>query len=83
VWRGDKLIEHYRKLRDRFAARTRRRRDDVDRERRRYGHFLHSPRAMPTKLNTVLDGAMQEWWFDETNLGGSIAPAFGRRTCGA
>src|SRR5262249_60525766 len=43
----------------------------------RYGHFLHSPRAMPTRLNLLFDGAMQEWWFDETNQGGSLAPAFG------
>ena len=78
VWRGDKLIEHYRKLRDRI------RRANPDAvvmtwtvNAGRYGHFLHSPRAMPTKLNTVLDGAMQEWWLDETNFGGSIAPAFG------
>src|SRR5438874_1835443 len=32
---------------------------------------------MPTRLNLALDGAMQEWWFDETNHGGSLAPAFG------
>ena len=43
----------------------------------RYGHFLYSPRAMPTRLNLLFDLPMQEWWLDETNLGGSIAPAFG------
>src|SRR5262249_8521766 len=43
----------------------------------RYGHFLHSPRAMPTRLNRLFDLPMQEWWMDETNLGGSLAPAFG------
>jgi hypothetical protein len=77
-WRGDKLIDHYRKLRDRIrranpAAAVMTWTVNAG----RYGHFLHSPRAMPTKLNTVLDGAMQEWWLDETNFGGSVAPAFG------
>jgi hypothetical protein len=43
----------------------------------RYGHFLHSPRAMPTRLNLLFDLPMQEWWLDETNLGASVAPAFG------
>ena len=43
----------------------------------RYGHFLHSPRAMPVALNRVIDLPMQEWWLDETNLGASVAPAFG------
>jgi hypothetical protein len=43
----------------------------------RYGHFLHSPRAMPTRLNRLIDLPMQEWWLDETNFGASVAPAFG------
>jgi hypothetical protein len=43
----------------------------------RYGHFLHSPRAMPTRLNQVFDLPMQEWWLDETNVGSSVVPAFG------
>ncbi len=43
----------------------------------RFGHLLHSPRAMPARLNLLFDLPMQEWWLDETNLGGSVAPAFG------
>jgi hypothetical protein len=43
----------------------------------RYGHYLTSPRAMPTRLNLLFDLPMQEWWLDETNFGGSVAPAFG------
>src|SRR5204862_6148560 len=43
----------------------------------RYGDFLHLPRAMPTRLNRLIDLPMQEWWLDETNLGASVAPAFG------
>src|SRR5260370_4870625 len=43
----------------------------------RYGHFLHSPRAMPTRLNRLFALPMQEWWLDETNFGSSVAPTFG------
>lgn len=78
VWRGEKLEEHYLRLQRAIKA--------VNKDTAvgtwtvnagRYGHFLHSPRAMPTRLNHVFDFGMQEWWLDETNLGGSIAPAFG------
>ena len=43
----------------------------------RYGHFLTSPRVMPTRTNRLFDLPMQEWWLDETNQGASVAPAFG------
>jgi hypothetical protein len=78
AWRGEKLEEHYRRLQDRIK------RANPDAvlmswtvNAGRYGHFLHSPRAMPTRLNLLFDLPMQEWWLDETNLGASIAPAFG------
>ncbi len=78
VWRGEKLEDHYRKLQQRLKAI---RPDAVIMtwtvNAGRYGHFLHSPRAMPTRLNLLIDLPMQEWWLDETNLGASIAPAFG------
>lgn len=78
VWRGEKLEDHYRKLQQRLKGI---RRDAVIMtwtvNAGRYGHFLHSPRAMPTRLNLLIDLPMQEWWLDETNLGASIAPAFG------
>lgn len=78
VWRGDKLEEHYRRLQQRLRQ--------VNPNAvimswtvnaGRHGHFLHSPRAMPTRLNRLFDLPMQEWWLDETNFGGSVAPAFG------
>jgi hypothetical protein len=78
VWRGEQLERHYRRMQERLKA--------VNPETvimtwtvnaGRYGHFLHSPRAMPTRLNRLLDLPMQEWWLDETNFGGSVAPAFG------
>jgi hypothetical protein len=78
VWRGERLEGHYRKLV------TRMRKANADAalmtwtvNAGRYGHFLHSPRAMPTRLNRLIDLPMQEWWLDETNLGASVAPAFG------
>jgi hypothetical protein len=78
VWRGERLEEHYRRLR------TRLRQVNADAvimswsvNAGRYGHFLHSPRAMSTRLNRLFDLPMQEWWLDETNLGASVAPAFG------
>ena len=78
VWRGERLVDHYRRLQQRL------RQAQPDAvivtwtvNAGRYGHFLHSPRAMPTSLNRAFDGAMQEWWLDETNLGASVAPAFG------
>jgi hypothetical protein len=78
VWRGLKLEDHYRRLQERIKK--------IDPNAvvmswtvnaGRYGHFLYSPRAMPTRLNLLFDLPMQEWWLDETNIGGSVAPAFG------
>ncbi len=87
VWRGERLEDHYRRLQRRIKK------ADPDAvlmswtvNAGRYGHFLYSPRAMPTRLNRLFDLPMQEWWLDETNLGASVAPAFGaaylRATCG-
>lgn len=78
VWRGERLEQHYRQL----IARIRKASPDAALmtwtvNAGRYGHFLHSPRAMPTSLNRIIDLPMQEWWLDETNLGSSVAPAFG------
>ncbi len=78
VWRGDKLEDHYRRLQQRIKkANT----DAVlmswTTNAGRDGHFLFSPRAMPTRLNRLFDLPMQEWWLDETNIGGSLAPSFG------
>jgi hypothetical protein len=78
VWRGEKLIDHYRRLQKRLKGLN----PDAaimtwTVNAGRYGHFLHSPRAMPTELNRVIDLPMQEWWLDETNLGMSLAPSFG------
>lgn len=78
VWRGQRLEDHYRRLQERLKK--------IDANvvlmswtvnAGRYGHFLHSPRAMPTRLNLLFDLPMQEWWLDETNVGASVAPAFG------
>lgn len=78
IWRGRKLEDHYRRLQERLKA--------VDPDTvlmswtvnaGRYGHLLMSPRAMTTRTNLLFDLPMQEWWLDETNLGASIAPAFG------
>jgi hypothetical protein len=78
VWRGERLEEHYRRLQQALKKANP---DAVlmswTVNAGRYGHYLHSPRAMPTRLNRLFDLAMQEWWLDETNLGGSLAPAFG------
>ena len=78
VWRGERLEDHYRRLQQ---AIKKARADAViitwTVNAGRYGHFLHSPRAMPARLNRVFDAAMQEWWLDETNFGASVAPAFG------
>jgi hypothetical protein len=78
VWRGEKLEQHYLALSRRIKEANP---DAVvftwTVNAGRYGHFLHSPRAMPVRLNRLFDGAMQEWWLDETNLGASVAPAFG------
>ncbi len=78
VWRGEKLENHYGRLRQRIqqenpAAVIMTWTVNAG----RYGHFLFSPRAMPTRLNRLIDLPMQEWWLDETNMGASIAPAFG------
>lgn len=78
VWRGERLEEHYRRMQRRIKG--------VNPNAAlmswtvnagRYGHLLHSPRAMPTRMNLLFDLPMQEWWLDETNLGASVAPAFG------
>jgi hypothetical protein len=78
VWRGERLEDHYRRMQDRLKQVNR---DAVlmswSVNAGRYGHFLHLPRAMPTRLNLLFDLPMQEWWLDETNFGGSMAPAFG------
>jgi hypothetical protein len=78
VWRGEKLEDHYRRLQQRLKGL---RPDAVlmtwTVNAGRYGHFLYSPRAMPTRLNLLIDLPMQEWWLDETNLGASVAPSFG------
>ncbi len=78
VWRGERLEDHYRRLQRRIKQANP---DAVlmswTVNAGRYGHFLHSPRAMPTRLNRLFDLPMQEWWLDETNFGGSLAPAFG------
>jgi hypothetical protein len=78
VWRGEKLEQHYRALKARLGkARPGAVLMTWTVNAGRYGHFLHSPRAMPTALNRVIDLPMQEWWLDETNQGASVAPAFG------
>jgi hypothetical protein len=78
VWRGERLEEHYGRLQRRIKQVHS---DAVlmswTVNAGRYGHLLTSPRAMPTRLNRLFDLAMQEWWLDESNLGASIAPAFG------
>jgi hypothetical protein len=78
VWRGERLEDHYRLLQQRIKKANP---DAVlmswTVNAGRYGHFLHSPRAMPTRLNRLFDLPMQEWWLDETNFGGSLIPALG------
>jgi hypothetical protein len=78
VWRGEKLEDHYRRLQQKLKSQNP---DAVVMtwtvNAGRYGHFLHSPRAMPTRLNLLIDLPMQEWWLDETNFGASVAPSFG------
>jgi hypothetical protein len=78
VWRGERLEGHYRRMQQRLK--------DANPDAvliswtvnaGRYGHLLTSPRAMPTRLNLLFDLPMQELWLDETNLGGSVAPACG------
>lgn len=78
VWRGEQLERHYSRMQRRLKGI---RPDAVVMSwtvnAGRYGHFLHSPRAMPTRLNQLFDLPMQEWWLDETNFGASVGPAFG------
>jgi hypothetical protein len=78
VWRGERLEDHYRRLQRRLKQVNP---DAVlmswSVNAGRYGHLLTSPRAMPTRLNQLFDLPMQEWWLDETNVGASVAPAFG------
>jgi hypothetical protein len=78
VWRGERLEAHYRLLQKRLREVS----PDIALmswtvNAGRYGHFLTSPRVMSTRMNRLFDLPMQEWWLDETNLGASIAPAFG------
>jgi hypothetical protein len=77
VWRGDRLDDHYRRLRRRLREVGPVALISWAVNAGRYGHFLTSPRATSTRLNQVFDLPMQEWWLDETNLGGSLLPAFG------
>ncbi len=78
VWRGERLEEHYLRMQRRLKkARAEAVLMSWTVNAGRYGHFLHSPRAMPTRLNRVFDLPMQEWWLDETNIGASVLPAFG------
>ena len=78
VWRGEKLEDHFRSLQRRLkGAKPGAVLINWSVNAGRYGHFLFSPRAMPTRLNLLFDMPMQEWWLDETNLGSSVAPAFG------
>ncbi|MGH7138787.1 MAG: hypothetical protein ACREHD_23820, partial [Pirellulales bacterium] len=78
VWRGKRLEQHYRRMQHRLKGINP---DAVlmswSVNAGRYGHFLHLPRAMPTRLNRLFDLPMQEWWLDETNQGASLLPAFG------
>lgn len=78
VWRGERLERHYAEMQRRLKAANP---DAVIMSwtvnAGRYGHFLHSPRAMPTRLNQLFNLPMQEWWLDETNFGASVVPAFG------
>ncbi|HEV3345173.1 MAG TPA: alpha-amylase family protein [Pirellulales bacterium] len=78
VWRGERLEQHYRRMQRRLKSIN----PDAalmswSVNAGRYGHFLHLPRVMPTRLNLLFDLPMQEWWLDETNFGASVAPAFG------
>ena len=78
VWRGERLEDHYRRLQQRIKkANPEAVLMSWTTNAGRYGHFLFSPRSMPTRLNRLFDLPMQEWWLDETNLGGSLAPSFG------
>jgi hypothetical protein len=78
VWRGERLGDHYRKLQRRLKGIKP---DAViitwSVNAGRYGQLLQSPRSMPTRVNRLFDAPMQEWWLDESNLGASVAPAFG------
>ncbi len=78
VWRGERLEDHYLRLQKAIKSVKP---DAVVMSwtvnAGRYGHFLYSPRAMPTSMNRRFDLPMQEWWLDETNIGGSVAPTFG------
>ncbi|HLN27227.1 MAG TPA: alpha-amylase family protein [Gemmataceae bacterium] len=78
VWRGERLEDHYRRLQERLKK------ENPEAvlmswtvNAGRYGHFLSSPRSMSARMNLLFDLPMQEWWLDETNFGGSVAPACG------
>ncbi|MFO0879025.1 MAG: beta-galactosidase trimerization domain-containing protein [Gemmataceae bacterium] len=78
VWRGQKLVAHYTRMRQRLAeARPGTALMSWTVNAGRFGHFLHSPRAMPIEVNRLFDLPMQEWWLEESNLGASVVPAFG------
>jgi hypothetical protein len=78
VWRGERLEDHFRALQTSLkSAKPQAVLINWSVNAGRYGHFLFSPRAMPTRLNLLFDMPMQEWWLDETNQGASVAPAFG------
>ena len=78
VWRGERLEQHYLRLQKRLKeANPGAVIMSWTVNAGRYGHLLHSPRAMPTRMNQVFDLPMQEWWLDETNFGASVAPVFG------
>lgn len=78
TWRGELLEDHYRRL----QARIKKANPDTALmswtvNAGRYGQLLSTPRSMPSRLNRIWDLPMQEWWLDESNLGSSVAPAFG------
>jgi hypothetical protein len=78
VWRGERLEDHFRRMQARLkAANPEAAIISWTANAGRYGHLLTSPRVMSTRMNLLLDMPMQEWWLDETNLGSSVAPAFG------
>src|SRR6266851_4779709 len=61
VWRGKRLEDHYRRMQTRIKKLNP---DAVlmswTVNAGRYGHFLYSPRAMPTRVNLLFDLPMQE-----------------------
>jgi hypothetical protein len=77
VWRGERHEQHYRRMQQAIkAANPNAVLISWSANAGRYGHFLTSPRVMTTRANMLFDIPMQEWWLDESNIGGSILPAF-------